>query len=70
MPLELALPSQDVDVGVPLLAVPCCQVGGEVADLITLLICVPPKHTEEVLGQPMHTKCKKQFLGSSNSCIH
>ena len=70
MLLELASPSQDVAVGMPLPAVPRCQVGGEVADLITFLICVPPKNTEEVLGQPTHTKCKKQFLGNNNSCIH
>jgi len=70
MLLELASPSQDVAVGMLLPAVPHCPVGGEVADLITLLICVPPKHTEEVLGQPMHTNCKKQFLGNNNSCIH
>ena len=42
MLLELASPSQDVAVGMPLPAVPRCQVGGEVADLITFLICVPP----------------------------
>ena len=70
MLLELASPSQDVAVGMPLPAVPHCQVGGEVTVLITLLICVPPKNTEEVLGQPTHTECKKQFLGNGTSCIH